>query len=397
MFDRAGRFPLMDSLRAIAALAIVAYHVAPHAGAFRGEFTSALSAQFSTGVALFFLISGCLLYRPFVLAHTSGERLPDVRAYAWRRFLRIVPAYWAALTVTGLFIAPEVFDRPLLFYGFAQIYSPGAVFDGIPVAWTLCIEVSFYAFLPGFALALRGVAKRSRSSVWRVEAIAIAALFVFGLAWRGLALAADGEALQTSVNTLPAWLAWFAIGMGLAVASAWLAEGGAKSAFVRFVERAPGACWAVAAAALAVNAWVFGRRYLGGDQSDLELLAIHVTEAICALGMILPAVFAGDGRGRVRQLLAWPVLLWLGLVSYGIYLWQAATLRGLADLTPLDGDIFDSSLWWIPFGFGGCIAAGALSWYVLERRAMSLRRLVPPRPSGAVSRSAEAAAARVAP
>jgi peptidoglycan/LPS O-acetylase OafA/YrhL len=91
------------------------------------------------------------------------------------------------------------------------------------------------------------------------------------------------------------------------------------------------------------------------------------------------------------------VLLWLGLVSYGIYLWQAATLRGLADLTPLDGDIFDSSLWWIPFGFGACIAAGALSWYVLERRAMSLRRLVPPRPSGAVSSSAEAAAARVAP
>ena len=61
MFDRAGRFPLMDSLRAIAALAIVAYHVAPHAGAFRSEFATAITAQLSTGVALFFLISGCLL------------------------------------------------------------------------------------------------------------------------------------------------------------------------------------------------------------------------------------------------------------------------------------------------------------------------------------------------
>ena len=174
----------MDSLRAIAALAIVAYHVAPHAGAFRSEFTTAVSAQLSTGVALFFLISGTLLYRPFVLAHATGERPPDVRAYAWRRFLRIVPAYWAALTVTGIFIDPAVFERPLLFYGFAQVYSPGAVFQGIPVAWTLCIEVSFYAFLPIFALALRGVAKRTRASVWRVEAIAMIALFVFG---RGLA------------------------------------------------------------------------------------------------------------------------------------------------------------------------------------------------------------------
>ena len=397
MFDRAGRFPLMDSLRAIAALAIVAYHVAPHAGAFRAEFTTALSAQFSTGVALFFLISGTLLYRPFVLAHATGERLPDVRAYAWRRFLRIVPAYWAALTVTGIFIDSAVFDRPLLFYGFAQIYSPGAVFQGIPVAWTLCIEVSFYAFLPVFALALRVLSKRTRASVWRVEAVTIMALFVFGLAWRALALGADSEALQTSVNTLPAWVAWFAVGMGLAVTSAWLTEGAAKPAFVRFVERAPGVCWAVAAAALAVNAWVFGRRYLGGDQSDLELIAIHVTEAVCALGLILPAVFAGDGRGRVRQLLGWPVLLWLGLVSYGIYLWQSATLRALADLTPLDGDIFDSSLWWIPFGFGGCILAGALSWYLLERHAMSLRRLVRPRSGGEVTGKAEAAAARVAP
>lgn len=396
MFDRAGRFPLMDSLRAIAALAIVAYHVAPHAGAFRSEFTTAVSAQLSTGVALFFLISGTLLYRPFVLAHATGERPPDVRAYAWRRFLRIVPAYWAALTVTGIFIDPAVFERPLLFYGFAQVYSPGAVFQGIPVAWTLCIEVSFYAFLPIFALALRGVAKRTRASVWRVEAIAMVALFVFGVAWRGIALAADSGWVQTSVNTLPAYLAWFALGMGLAVTSAWLSEGGEKPAFVRFVERAPGVCWAVAGAALAVNAWVFGRRYLGVEHSDLELLGIHVAEGVCGLGMILPAVFADGARGRVRQLLAWPVLLWLGLVSYGIYLWQSATLRGLADLTPLDGDIFNPSLWWIPFGFGACIAAGALSWYLLERYAMSLRRLVPPR-SGGVAAKAEAAAARVAP
>ena len=52
MPDRTGRFPLMDSMRGIAALAIVAYHVAPHAGAFRSEFATAVAAQLSTGVAL---------------------------------------------------------------------------------------------------------------------------------------------------------------------------------------------------------------------------------------------------------------------------------------------------------------------------------------------------------
>ena len=216
----------MDSLRAIAALAIVAYHVAPHAGAFRAEFTTALSAQFSTGVALFFLISGTLLYRPFVLAHATGERLPDVRAYAWRRFLRIVPAYWAALTVTGIFIdSAGLRPAAAVLRLRADLLARGGL-PGHPGRLDALHRGVLLPFLPVFAFALRVLSKRTRASVWRVEAVTIMALFVFGLAWRALALGADSEALQTSVNTLPAWVAWFAVGMGLAVTSAWFTEGG---------------------------------------------------------------------------------------------------------------------------------------------------------------------------
>src|SRR6478672_9327108 len=55
------RFPLVDGVRAIAALSVVLFHtVAPSgwAGAFR--------QQFAVGVPVFFLVSGFLLYRPFV-------------------------------------------------------------------------------------------------------------------------------------------------------------------------------------------------------------------------------------------------------------------------------------------------------------------------------------------
>src|SRR4029079_13567298 len=102
-----------------------------------------------------------------------------------------------ALTLTGILIAPEVFERPLLFYGFAQIYSPGAVFQGIPLAWTLCIEVTFYVFLPFWALALRRLA-RGRATIWRTEAIALVVLCAGGLACRSAALGARARVIQTA-------------------------------------------------------------------------------------------------------------------------------------------------------------------------------------------------------
>ena len=49
------------------------------------------------GVAIFFVISGFLLYRPFLAASRGGPAA--IRGYLRRRVLRIVPAYWVALTV----------------------------------------------------------------------------------------------------------------------------------------------------------------------------------------------------------------------------------------------------------------------------------------------------------
>src|SRR5215212_6043566 len=105
MNARADRFPLFDSLRAIAALSVVAFHAAFFAGMFTSE--SPLRpylVRMDVGVSVFFLISGFLLYRPFVRARLGGEGTPHVGGYAWRRFLRIVPAYWVALTIVALWL-----------------------------------------------------------------------------------------------------------------------------------------------------------------------------------------------------------------------------------------------------------------------------------------------------
>src|ERR1041385_2928445 len=103
---RAGRFPLCDSLRAIAALAVLTTHAAFFSGAVIGG-QAALRpylARLDVGVTIFFLISGFLLYRPFARAHLREGHAPRTLAYGWRRVLRIVPAYWLALTITTIWL-----------------------------------------------------------------------------------------------------------------------------------------------------------------------------------------------------------------------------------------------------------------------------------------------------
>src|SRR4051812_24216044 len=93
----------MDSLRAIAALSVLGLHVGLVSGRLDpGTHGIRYVGRLDVGVAVFFLISGLLLYRPFVRARVTGEPPPSAAAFAWRRALRIVPAYWLALTVTAL-------------------------------------------------------------------------------------------------------------------------------------------------------------------------------------------------------------------------------------------------------------------------------------------------------
>ena len=61
-------------------------------------------------MTVFFVLSGFLLYRPFLAADLDGLRPVALRDYARRGVLRIVPAYWLALTVIALWLnLDEVF------------------------------------------------------------------------------------------------------------------------------------------------------------------------------------------------------------------------------------------------------------------------------------------------
>ena len=102
MSDRP-RFPLFDSLRAIAALSIFGFHIAASQLALNDPDFPWLG-QLNVGVPIFFVVSGFLLYRPFVARRAQGRPAPSLGGYAIRRALRIIPAYWVALTVITVWL-----------------------------------------------------------------------------------------------------------------------------------------------------------------------------------------------------------------------------------------------------------------------------------------------------
>src|ERR1700748_2465920 len=76
------RFPLLDPLRAVAALSIVATHTAGLSGFNSKHAPGAWTARLDCGVAIFFVLSGFLLYRPFAAARLGGRpraRVPRLR------------------------------------------------------------------------------------------------------------------------------------------------------------------------------------------------------------------------------------------------------------------------------------------------------------------------------
>jgi len=376
------RFPLVDSLRALAALGVLATHAGAAAGLYTGEtLLGPFVARLDVGVAIFFLISGFLLYRPFVRARIEGLPQPRTGPYAWRRFLRIAPAYWAALTLIALALSlPGVFSGEglLTYYGIAQAYSEDTIGGGMSQAWTLTIEVAFYAFLPLFAYAMARVGGGSARARLRTEVAGVTVLIVAGVAYKAVVLAsADPDAVRITPEliALPAYLDQFGLGMLLAVVTVGLGGRERLPAPLAVIERHPWLPWLVALAAFWASATQLGidTRFFAPVERDQYFLR-HLLYAVVGLGILLPAVIGDPDRGLLRRALANPVLVYLGLISYGIYLYNLALITKL-DEWGFGDDLpgVHPYLEWLALATLASAAVATVSWFALERPALRLK------------------------
>jgi peptidoglycan/LPS O-acetylase OafA/YrhL len=361
-------FPCFDGLRALAVLSVVAVHTAFQSGLTERSRWGTYTSRLEIGVAVFFLISGFLLYRPFVASHLGERPPPPVGPYLRRRLLRIVPAYWVALFLAAYVlhtVGPiRSFTAVIAYFGLLQIYSSHYLLGGISGAWTLCVEMSFYLFLPVYAVIVARVARRRPSGQGRLRAelLGIGGLCALSIGWKAFVFATPTWQ-QTGAGTwLPAQLDLFAMGMALAVGSVWWSEHRQLPAVLRRPWM-PGAAWAGALVVFWVVSTRVGLSRLAGfDATGPQILARQWLYGAFAVLLLLPAIFGPQDRGGVRRLLrSWPLSA-VGVVSYGIYLWHGTWMRearglGLSFLT-LTAVVVAASL-----------ASATISYVMVERRA----------------------------
>jgi peptidoglycan/LPS O-acetylase OafA/YrhL len=321
-----------------------------------------------------------------VLARLSGRPAPATGPYAWRRFLRIAPAYWLALTVTALWVGTSAYELGVFsssgfptYYLLLQTYRARTLSGGLVQGWTLTIEITFYAFLPLYAWAQRRLPRRGRRDALGWEVAGLVALVVISEIWKGVLLA-NGNPHQVlitpALDALPAFLDQFALGMGLAVLSAWIEVRGRSPRWVGRFDRAPSASWVLAAVAFYIVSKRIGinPRFFA-PMGVWQYLGREWLYAAIAFGLLLPAVVGDQTRGVARRVLSLRLLAWLGLISYGIYLWQTTVLAQLSRWNFGAHWLIHPYLWWSAGTLAMTVAIAAASYYLLERPLLSFKNL----------------------
>jgi peptidoglycan/LPS O-acetylase OafA/YrhL len=356
----------LTALRALAALLVVGTHAAFATGKLSHGFVGVVYARLEIGVSIFFVLSGVLLFTPWVRAAASGRAAPSVGGYAHRRVRRIVPAYVATVVLAYVgYACYTVEPNPgqswtglLRYLTFTQIYPDNYLItylhQGLSQTWSLAVEVSFYAVLPLLAHLLISVWCRGE---WQPRRLltGLTAMLLISPAWLIVIHATDW--LPNSAGMwLPAHLACFTGGMILAtlrcMAVQWSAAASISLAVVLYLVVCTPLAGTVAMGP--VPLW--------------EPLTEHVLYTGIAL-LVVASVVLG-GRGHVVRLLASRPMVWLGAISYEVFLLHVLVM-GLLLGAVLRWPLFTGSL---PLLFSVTLAVTIPLAVMLRRLAEPLSR-----------------------
>jgi peptidoglycan/LPS O-acetylase OafA/YrhL len=300
--------PAIDGLRAIAVLSVIFYHM--HASWLGGGFLA---------VDIFFVVSGYVITES-LQARSQGRFVRDTLAFYSRRILRIAPALFICVLITllatALFIPPSWWSRGIAPTALAALMAVSNYillqmgdsyfaikneFNPLAHTWALGIEEQFYMIFPWlFFVCLRPFDPQRKASARWLSVFLVLVMGSFLL-----------SALWTTAH--PEW-AFYSLPTRF-----W--ELGAGALLLRAREATPtlfflslwGICFRVLSILVLALTLVFGHH-----------LAIPYPATVLAVAgaLLFIASFTNSQLKGVFRLLEHPWIVWVGKLSYSLYLWH---------------------------------------------------------------------------
>jgi len=348
----ADRLPSLDGLRGLSiGLVLLGHALATMPAWPRWLYPiETVAANAELGVSFFFVISGYLITHLLMSERARTGRISLYNFYV-RRVTRIIPAYYLYLGCVGLLAAGGCVQvRGKDFFAaaiFLWNYLPWTAGWWLGQSWSLCIEEQFYLLWPATLLMLgpRRALKLALAIIALEPFIRVANYWLWPAARGRIPVM-----LHTRADIL-----MFGCVLALAhedrragailerIGRPWIA--GLAAVFIFTIDPFLGARWR--------GAWAlpFGMSLEGAGIAAIVWWLMHN-----------PATWAGRLFNR-------PALMWIGGISYSLYLWQQMFL------TPLNRTLSGR----FPLNLGCAIGVAAASYYLLERPIMRRRgRLMRP-------------------
>jgi peptidoglycan/LPS O-acetylase OafA/YrhL len=321
------RVASLTGVRAVAAILVVGTHAAYATGKYTHGYWGLVGARMEIGVPIFFVLSGFLLFGPWVKSAATGGPPPSLSRYARHRVRRIMPAY--VITVLFAYVLYHFrmagpnpghsWTGLVRNLTLTQIYTDGYLgkylHQGLTQMWSLAVEASFYVVLPLLAYLLLVQMCRRR---WQPKLVlgALTAMLLISPGWLILVHVShwfpDGARLW-----LPTYLAWFLGGMMLTVLQAM----GVR-------------CYAFVAIPLAIICYFIVATPIAGAPTTSPAALSEAVVKTCFYAVIAALAVAplalGD-QGWYSRLLASRPMVWLGEISYEIFLIHLVTMEFAMD------------------------------------------------------------------
>jgi peptidoglycan/LPS O-acetylase OafA/YrhL len=346
-----GTIAPLDGVRALAFLLVFDIHM-NHAGVWGDGNNPWISAFFSvgrTGVTLFFILSGFLLFLPYTQALLFEKDWPPPKIYYIRRILRIFPAYFFSLFILVMFTQPS-FIQPhnwgllVHFLTFTMGFSNSGLING--PYWTLAVEFQYYLILPLIALGILGLTRlvRPEKRLWVIVG-SLFAMIIWGLVTDYYGAYFVSHPDQTFLIPRPLlnvvlfvvygdhskFLEDFAVGMLIAVGYLSIMNSPRKDLYLLRMRRL--LPWPLILF-IALFVYVAMANYtLPFVPRVLQFQSVpwinEFSFALCYGYLVTTVLFNRPGGWLVRMF-SWTPLRWLGLISYSLYIWHRPLIQVLA-------------------------------------------------------------------